>query len=89
MVRITPTYEAGRLILLLEGRLVESLLDELRAALKDVSSSAPCSLDLSGLTFVDERSAGEIAGFRRNGVSIIGCSPFVASMIALQDQHHV
>jgi anti-anti-sigma regulatory factor len=87
MVRITPAYEGGRLILVLEGRLVQSLLDELRAALKDVSSGAPCTLDLSGLTFLDEPSARELAGLRRNGVSIIGCSPFVASLIALQDQH--
>jgi ABC-type transporter Mla MlaB component len=83
MLRITLLLEpnAGP-TLKLEGKLLGPWVDELRhACLEHAINSAQVRLDLSSVTFVDSGGANLLRELIRQGVSIVGCSGYVAELL--------
>jgi hypothetical protein len=82
MLRITPRPDSVHDTLLLEGNLLKEWLGELEQALARArQNGAAVSLDLSGLRFVDADGARFLRACRRDGVSLLGASPFVGALL--------
>jgi anti-anti-sigma regulatory factor len=70
----------------LEGRLLEAWVAEVRDACTSRDGRAgDMSLDLSGLTFVDQAGATLLRDLVRQGVRISATSGFVAELLHLED----
>jgi hypothetical protein len=82
MLRISQSPSAAATVLLLEGKLLEPWLDELRGAIAGAGRESVVHLDLSGLDFVDPAGALLLATLARRGMLLRGASPFVAGLVA-------
>jgi ABC-type transporter Mla MlaB component len=82
MLRITRSESAGTAVLLLEGKLLEPWLDEVRRAIADAGRQNAVQLDLSGLDFVDPTGALLLATLGRRGIVLRAASPLVAGLMA-------
>jgi ABC-type transporter Mla MlaB component len=83
MLRITRQPGADHDTLLLEGNLSKELIEELQQALAHARQTAPITLDLSGLRFVDDEGAHFLRDCRSRGASLLGASPFVSALLDL------
>jgi hypothetical protein len=86
--RVTRRDEAGRVVLALEGRLVEPWVSELadQAHFTLEGHPAAVTLDLDGLTFLDARAAAVLRDLRDRGAQLAGGSAFVATVMAGSSQ---
>ena len=82
MLRISRSDSTHSTSFLLEGKLLEPWLDELRSALAAVAARRPVVLDLSGLSFVDPPAALLLATLERGGTRLKSPSPLIAGLIA-------
>jgi anti-anti-sigma regulatory factor len=82
MLKITLHDAAGQLCLELEGRLAGAWVRELEHCwntAKASQPSRPCSVELTGVTFIDQAGCYLLRLMHRDGVS------FVASGLMMQD----
>jgi anti-anti-sigma regulatory factor len=82
MLKITIHYVADQLRLELEGRLAGAWVSELEQCWHAATASHPsrqCSVDLTGVTFIDQAGRYLLQLMYRDGVSL------VASGLMLQD----
>jgi anti-anti-sigma regulatory factor len=82
MLKITRHDAAGQLCLELEGRLAGAWVCELEHCWHTAKASHPnrkCSVDLTGVTFIDQAGRYLLQLMHRDGVS------FMASSLMLQD----
>jgi anti-anti-sigma regulatory factor len=82
MLRISRSDSGHSTSFLLEGKLLEPWLDELRDAIARVPSARAVVLDLSGLSFIDAPGAVMLATLKRSGTCLESPSPLVAALIA-------
>jgi anti-anti-sigma regulatory factor len=70
----------------LEGKLLEPWVAEvLNVCLARDGRSGRTSLDLSGLTFVDQAGAKALKDLIRRGLVVSACSGFVAELLHLEN----
>jgi ABC-type transporter Mla MlaB component len=70
----------------LEGKLLESWVAEvLQVFMSRDGRSGPTSLDLSGLTFVDQAGVKLLKDLIRRGIAISANSDFVAELLHLEN----
>ena len=81
MLRITLIDGDGERTFRLEGRLVQPWMDELLDACRATADGRSLVLDLVGVTFVDTAGAGALRQLQQQGVTIRGCSGFVAALL--------
>lgn len=86
MLRIRRSMDRGTVTLHLEGKLLAPWLDELRSAIADTSDGRVGRMNLADVSFIDAAGAKLLARMRRDGVSIDGCSAFVAGLLKVHDQ---
>jgi hypothetical protein len=78
MLKITQSEECLRL----EGRVAGPWVGEVRKAVEDrLPLGRPLTLDLSGVTFVNEEGAAMLRGLTAKGVEMKGTSRFVAAVL--------
>jgi len=82
MLRISRSDSADSTSFLLEGKLLEPWLEELRGALAGVASRRAVVLNLSGLSYVDPSAALLLATLNRSGTRLESPSPLVAALIS-------
>lgn len=82
MLRITRSDSGGGVVLLLEGKLLEPWVDELRATIERAGGTTPVVLDLVGLRFADSVGALLLATLQRRGVVLREPSCFIAALVA-------
>lgn len=82
MLRISHSERAGAPVLVLEGKLLEPWLEELRAALAPRRGKSPVKIDLSAVTFADPAGALLLATLARGGVELDRPSPLIRALIA-------
>ena len=73
---------AGRVILVLEGRIIREWADALEEecwAL--IGSGLRVRLDLSGVVFIDRQGIEALRHLSLAGLAIKGCSPWIAGML--------
>jgi ABC-type transporter Mla MlaB component len=69
----------------LEGKLLEPWVAELlNVCTPSNGQSGRTSLDLSGLTYVDQAGAKTLKDLIRHGYVVSGCSAFVAELLHLE-----
>jgi hypothetical protein len=85
VLKITTTPDRDRGVLLkLEGKLLEPWLPEL-----DRACSGPAEavrLDLTTLTYADERGVRTLRDLLRRGVTVAASSAFVAALLGLEER---
>jgi hypothetical protein len=81
MLRITSTRMGSRRALRLEGRLRKANLPSLDHALIDGTADAEVTLDLEGLSWIDEAAAVRLRTLLARGAHLERCSPFVAELL--------
>lgn len=65
-----------------EGRIVLRTASEVEAACRAaLDDGPPLLLDLSGVAFVDADGAAALTALQRRSITLVGCSPFIASLI--------
>jgi hypothetical protein len=70
----------------LEGKLREPWVAEvLNVCMACDGPSGRTSLDLSGLTFVDQAGAELLKDLMRRGITVSACSSFVAALLHLEN----
>ena len=79
MLRITKTLSERKTTLKLEGRVAGSWISEVERACD--AEAFPLVLDLSGVTFADERAAHVIHRLRADGAELVGLSLFLDALI--------
>src|SRR6516162_7761860 len=79
MLRITEKGINGNVVLKLEGRIVGPWVTELeRAATRILDKGCNLQLDLADVSYVDRAGVMLMKEFKRRGIVLEGCSPFVA-----------
>jgi anti-anti-sigma regulatory factor len=83
VLRITSVTSPGEArVLRVEGRIAEQWVDELsRVALAPQTDSGGLVLDLSGVTFVDQRGVALLRRLRCLGVELVEGSAFVQGLL--------
>jgi ABC-type transporter Mla MlaB component len=82
MLRITRIAGSDSETLVLEGKLLEPLLGELRQACARPNGRPIClRLDLSAVTFVDAAGTQLLRELMDQGIAIAACSGFVAVLL--------
>jgi anti-anti-sigma regulatory factor len=82
MLKITETAKGGQRVLRLEGKLMGPWAEELLQAYKTQAEESPVgALDLSGVTFVDERGLRALHDLSDRGVPLQALSGFVAELL--------
>lgn len=83
MLRITTIQsDDSSVILKLEGKLLEPWIGELDEACRRASvPTAPTTLDLAGISFVDAPGTIALRNLRRRGLQLVGCSPLVTELL--------
>ncbi len=79
MLRITKTHSEGKTTLKLEGRLAGCWIGDVERTC--ATEAFPLVLDLSGVTFADERAAQLIHRLRAEGAELVGLSLFLDALI--------
>ncbi len=82
MLRITRSASGDGVVLLLEGKLLEPWIGELRAAIGSAGSTTPLVLDLAGLRFANPAGALLLATLQQRGVLLRQPSAFIALLVA-------
>jgi anti-anti-sigma regulatory factor len=82
MLRITRSESGDGVTLLLEGKLLEPWVGELRAAIGSAGGTTSLVLDLAGLRFADSVGALLLATMQRKGVVLREPSAFIAALVA-------
>ena len=78
MLRITEQDSAtAGLTLRLEGRLSGSNVDELRRVCRGAADSRSLTLDLNGLTWLDDAGVAAIRELMDREVTVSRCKPFI------------
>jgi anti-anti-sigma regulatory factor len=83
MLRITATEgPERRLDLRVEGRIAGEAVATLRGAVADLEvEPGRIHIDLSGVSFIDDRGVRLIRGLRRRGAGVTGCSSFLHELL--------
>lgn len=84
MIRITQSHEHSRLHLLVEGRLSGVWADELEKCwldLKTSPSGEPLRVDLSGVSYVDDKGRQLLARMFRDGAELRATGVMTKSII--------
>jgi hypothetical protein len=84
--RVTPVEGT---IVVLEGKLLEPWVTEVRALFSQRVPPLLPRLDLSALTFVDAAGIELLQNLLREGVAVESCSAFVATLLRLNDEREV
>ena len=84
--RVTPVEGT---IVVLEGKLLEPWVAEVRALFSQPVPAPLPRLDLSALTFVDAAGIELLQNLLREGVAVESCSAFVATLLRLNDEREV
>ena len=82
MFRISQTQGTRGSVLLLEGKLLEPWVGELRDAVATLSAKTPVEIDLSGLSYADPAGALLLATLARAGALLKAPSPLVKALLA-------
>jgi hypothetical protein len=70
----------------LEGKLLEPWVAEvLKVCTSPEGQAGRTSLDLSGLTFLDQEGAKLLKDLIRRGIAVTACSGFVAELLHLEN----
>jgi anti-anti-sigma regulatory factor len=85
MFRISAADDAGTRVLRLEGALTSEAIPLLEESVADARDRA-LRLDLSGLTWLDDRAAARLHALRAQGASLTACSPFLTRLLALNER---
>jgi anti-anti-sigma regulatory factor len=87
VLRITTIAEPnGKLLLKLEGKLLEPWLGELTSACSPAPGRFAVRLDLSRLTYVDSAGVQTLKDLLQRGVTVVETLPFVAALLGLEDR---
>ncbi len=81
MLRITDSGHGEARVVVLEGKLLEAWVDEVRGLFVGFEADSFPALDLSGLSYADRAGAELLQEFLRRGVQVRKCSPFVAELL--------
>ena len=82
MFRITRIATPDATILKVQGKLIAAGIAEFEATVNDAAQQgAPIRLDLSGLRFTDSAGLDSLTSLLRNGVTLSGCSNFIADLL--------
>ncbi len=85
MLRITVTQSAtSPKTLKLEGRLTGAWVEELRrvcAASFSGDANAPLTIDLSGVSFIDDDGVDLFRSLSGRRIEVTGCSPFLTDLL--------
>lgn len=83
LFRVTVTHMQDVTSFALEGRLAGEWIAALKGALEShAATGRPLRCNLAGLTFIDVAGAALLRELARDGVSMVGASPFVATLMA-------
>ena len=80
MLRITTKENADSVLLKLEGGIKGPWVDELEKTWSGVAEGTPVKVDLSAVSFVDERGRDLLLRIQENGGVLDGASAFLTSM---------
>ena len=81
-ISIVSTEESSKPSLRIEGRIVGDEAAELvSASVARLNASAPLTLDLSGVNFIDAVAARAVHALARDGAIVVGCSTFVDEIL--------
>jgi hypothetical protein len=78
-LRISRTDSEAGTVLRVDGRLKEEVLEELEKACEGVPS--PLTLDLEGLTWIDEKAGEALEQLMAHGAAVTNASPYVALLL--------
>jgi anti-anti-sigma regulatory factor len=84
MLKITENIENGKTVRLrLDGTLSNETLDELTHtfSLHRDGVGRTIILDMAGVDFMNEHAARELINMRSDHLTIINCSPFIATLL--------
>lgn len=82
MLKITTEPNHVRILLRLEGKLLEAWIGEFLESWRLArSQSASIHLDLTNVSFVDVAGTVTLRALLATGVRITSCSPFVAELL--------
>lgn len=86
MLRISKlTCDHSRILLKLEGKLLEPWVEELECSLNGSSvDQAGITLDLSALTFADAPGIQVLANLIRQGATVAACSGYIAALLQME-----
>ena len=85
MLRITKTFEDDtRMTLRLDGKIVSTTTAELEKACRQYRNGGGkvLSLDVSGVTFIDDDGLGMLKKIKRRGIAMVNGSPFVETLLS-------
>lgn len=85
MLRITQQTNAEGVTLRLEGKLLGPWAEEVTASLGAVRDCDHITLDLEGLSFVDDAGVAVLRDLHRQGVRFVNASMFMAEILQLED----
>ena len=85
-LRITRVERDGGTVLQIDGRLEAESLNELEQACEDVRLQL--TLNLKGLTWIDDRGAETLRRLMAGGTVVTGASPFVALRLKPKEVIH-
>ena len=81
MFRLTRICTHDAAVLKVQGKLLAPGIAEFEAAVREATQSGVVTLDLSGLRFADAAALGSLTSLIRDGVTIRGCSNFIADLL--------
>ncbi|GMV97163.1 MAG: hypothetical protein HRF43_16440 [Phycisphaerae bacterium] len=86
VLRISRLTTDNAVTLKLEGKLLAPWVDEVRSACRRPAGGAlRRQLDLSQLTYVDDRGLGLLRDLLRGGFEISRCSHFIAELLRMEE----
>jgi hypothetical protein len=84
MLRITENFENGKTVRLrLDGTLANEGFDELANAVATHRDGVRRTIivDMGGVEFMNNQAARKLIRLRRDNLTIINCSPFIATLL--------
>ncbi len=82
MLKITPAHQnEGQVTLKVEGRIVGEWASELRKVCGKYRPSQSLTLDLAGVTFMDDKAIALLREFREGGTHLAGQSLFISTLL--------
>ena len=83
-IRITASTEGTTTTVLIEGRLTEADLPDVRAACD--SADAPLRLDLSNLKSADDDGIRALRSLAERGAELHGATPYISHLLRAVDE---
>lgn len=80
VLRITTKESSDSVLLKLEGGIKGPWVDELEKTWSALAKDTPVKVDLSAVSFVDERGSDLLLRIQKNGGVLEGASAFLTSM---------